>query len=382
MTSKQIHVAEYFAGIGLARVGLEAAGFTVSWSNDLSEKKRRLFQARFEVGGPHHIYHLGDLRDVTAADIPPDVKVAWASFPCTDLSVAGSGGGIHVGGSAAFWAFARNLAHLGRRRPDVVAIENVSGLVTNRQGKDLRTVIRVLNGLGYSVDLLSIDARHFVPQSRPRVFIIGEAGVEQPDEIDEQLWERSSLRMPAFAPFFADPSLKMHHRNLPALPPALDDGLSSAVDDIPSSSDKWWRADRVANFIQSLSPLQASRLHSLQQSGRVHFRAAYRRMRAGVARWEVRADGLAGCLRTARGGSSRQALVRIEGTEVRVRWMTGREYGRLMGAPEVDLVDFSESELMWGFGDAVCVPAVEWLGRNYLLPAAEDAAQRRLALTA
>ena len=50
--------------------------------------------------------------------------------------------------------------------------------------------------------------------------------------------------------------------------------------------------------------------------------------------WEIRSDDIAGCLRTARGGSSRQALVEAGHGELRVRWMTPREYARLQGAPE------------------------------------------------
>jgi DNA (cytosine-5)-methyltransferase 1 len=48
--------------------------------------------------------------------------------------------------------------------------------------------------------------------------------------------------------------------------------------------------------------------------------------------------------------------------------MTPREYARLMGAPEYRLHRIRESQALFGFGDAVCVPAVEWLARNYLLP--------------
>ena len=82
----------------------------------------------------------------------------------------------------------------------------------------------------------------------------------------------------------------------------------------------------------------------------------------------MRPDDIAGCLRTARGGSSKQAVVRAGRGKVQVRWMTGREYARLMGAGDYDLRAARTSQALFGFGDAVCVPAVGWLSEHYLLP--------------
>jgi DNA (cytosine-5)-methyltransferase 1 len=84
--------------------------------------------------------------------------------------------------------------------------------------------------------------------------------------------------------------------------------------------------------------------------------------------WEIRPDDVAGCLRTARGGSSKQAVVQAGHGQVRVRWMTPREYARLMGAPEYRLDGLRRNQALFGFGDAVCVPVVTWLASHYLMP--------------
>lgn len=86
--------------------------------------------------------------------------------------------------------------------------------------------------------------------------------------------------------------------------------------------------------------------------------------------WEIRSDDIAGCLRTARGGSSRQAVVEAAANSVRVRWMTPREYARLQGAPEeFDYSAVTEIQALSGFGDAVSVPVISWLAENALRPA-------------
>ena len=82
---------------------------------------------------------------------------------------------------------------------------------------------------------------------------------------------------------------------------------------------------------------------------------------------EVRFDGLAGCLRTPKGGSARQIVVATIDGQLRMRWMTPREYARLQGVPEFPLVGTSTQQL-WAFGDAVCVPAIRWIDRNVLTP--------------
>jgi DNA (cytosine-5)-methyltransferase 1 len=326
-------VAEFFSGIGLVRRALEGEGFRIVFANDIEPIKAALYQANFDASD----LVVGDVCSVRGGDVPT-VEVATASFPCTDLSLAGNRAGLAGKQSGMFWEFARVLDEMGKRRPPVVLLENVPGFATSRDGQDMRDALAKLGGMGYRCDVMMADARWFVPQSRPRMFIIGS--------------RRCDL---AAAP-------------LPRQePPACAETLASYVDQLPPSDASWWPVERLARFLRSLSPLQSARVEELRH-GRLAWATAYRRTRHGSAVWEVRPDAVSGCLRTARGGSSKQAVVEAGRGEVRVRWMSAREYARLQGAPDFRLDTVSENAAIFGLGDAVCVPVVSWIARSYLLP--------------
>ncbi|HET7568526.1 MAG TPA: DNA (cytosine-5-)-methyltransferase [Gaiellaceae bacterium] len=351
--------AEFFAGIGLVRMAIERAGFAVVWANDVSEAKRDLYVAHF---GPDD-FVLSDIRDVRGDDVPA-VALATASFPCTDISLAGNRRGLHGGQSSMFWEFARVLEEMEDRRPAVCLLENVPSLATSNGGADLRAVIRELNRLGYVCDLFVADARRFVPQSRPRLFIVGSVQT-MPESGD---WQPTEVR-PAWIGSFvaANPELALQAAPL-RLPLSAAPTLADVVERLAFDDPRWWGPARVASFVDSLSRIQTTRLEALRSSGGRVWATAYRRTRNGRAVWEIRADGISGCLRTARGGSSKQALVEAGRGEVRVRWMTPREYARLQGAPDYDLGDARTNQALFGFGDAVCVPVVAWIARSYLRP--------------
>ena len=355
-------VLEFFAGIGLARMGLESAGFRVAWANDYEPDKKVMYDAQF--GSVGHSFALGDIGEVDASTLPRDAAVAWASSPCTDLSLAGGRAGLAGAQSGTFWHFIRILRELGESRPQVVVLENVTGLATSHGGDDLSAAIRAFNDLGYSVDVLAMDARRFVPQSRPRLFLVGAAN--PPEDVAEP---NSELRPDWLQWVYGDKSLRTHRAALPAPPAPKLSGLGEMVEEMALNDERWWDRDRTEAFIASLSPLQRERVDALRRDPRVKYRTAYRRTRGGVAVWEVRADDISGCLRTARGGSSKQALVRLGNKRLQVRWMTPREYARLMGAGDYDLSATRTNQALFGFGDAVAVPAVSWLAEHYLMPA-------------
>lgn len=353
---------EFFAGIGLARLGLEAAGFQVTWANDYEPDKRDMYLRHFgESDG--HTYALGDIGKVAASELPAGAALAWASSPCTDLSLAGWRAGLAGAQSGTFWHFVRLMEDLGDGRPAVLVLENVTGLATSHGGDDLTAAIRAFNELGYSVDVLALDARRFVPQSRPRLFVVG--ALNPPADTADP---HSELRPDYLQWVFGDPGLLTHRAGLPAPPAPMTAGLSAVVEEMPASDERWWDEQRTASFVGSLSPSQWDRVENLRRGRGIKHRTAYRRTRGGVAVWEVRPDDISGCLRTARGGSSKQAVVRLGNGQLRVRWMTPREYARLMGAGEYTLDGARNNQALFGFGDAVAVPAVCWLGEHYLMP--------------
>lgn len=362
--------AEFFAGIGLFRLALEEATIEVVWANDIEVAKRDLYVANFGEDD----FELGDVRDVRADDLP-DVELATASFPCTDLSLAGGRKGLHGEHSGMFWEFARLIAELADddRAPGMVCLENVPSFATSAGGEDLRGAIERLNRLGYACDLLVLDARRFVPQSRPRLFIVGELDADY----EHEGWGPDDLR-PAWIARFAEthPQLDLRAR---ALRPPLSEAasLGDVVQKLRPADPRWWEPERLERFVGSLSERQADRLSGMKAATRLVWASAYRRTREGIPRWEIRGDGIAGCLRTTRGGSAKQALVEAGRGVVRARWMTPLEYARLQGVrPTYRLGRVTPNQALFGLGDAVCVPAVAWLARERLLPVLREQSER------
>lgn len=354
----RMRAAEFFAGIGLVRLALEQHGFEVIFANDIEPVKHSLYAANF----PDDHFALGDVRALGGDNIP-DIDLATASFPCTDLSLAGNRAGLNGAESSMFWEFARILEEMGDRRPRAVLLENVVGFASSHGGADLRSVVRELNRLGYSCDAFVVNAKQFVPQSRPRLFIVGSLAVVPGAES----WTKSALRPEVLHRALGGASLDLHAFPID-LPVEADLKLGDVVERLSPDDSRWWGAERVEAFIGSLSPLQGGRLTEMMDSKRTVWAAAYRRTRGGNAVWEIRGDALSGCLRTARGGSSKQALVEAGRGRVRIRWMTAREYARLQGAPDFEIDSVTETQALYGFGDAVCVPVIAWIAREYLAP--------------
>lgn len=373
-TGCPLTAAEFFAGIGLVRAGLERAGIDVVWANDIEPVKRSVYASNFDAAD----YLLADVRDVRGASVPV-VDIATASFPCVDLSLAGHRRGMDGEQSGLFFEFVRVLEEMGERRPSVVMLENVVAFVSSAGGRDLRVTIEKLNALGYVCDVLTVDAKWFVPQSRPRLFIVGTS---------DQLGSAASgipgpLRSGPVASFVrANRDLVLQELPVP-IPPQDGRGLADVVERFDPGDERWWMGERLGKFLDSVSPKHRPRLDLLQQYGSTQWRAAYRRTRGGVAVWEIRADDLSGCLRTARGGSSRQAVVKVTPEGIRARWMTPREYARLQGiSDEFDFSAVTDSQALFGFGDAVCVPVVAWIAEHVLVPAAVDMACGDIVRTA
>ena len=156
---------EFFAGSGLVAYGLKGM-FAPIWANDISEQKAAVYEANF---GCEH-FELGDIKDVNGRDLP-FAHLSWASFPCQDLSLAGSLGGIHASRSGLVWEWLRVLDEM-EEKPRILTLENVTGLLSTNGGDNYRVLHMALVERGYDCGAIVLNASHFVPQSRPRVFVI------------------------------------------------------------------------------------------------------------------------------------------------------------------------------------------------------------------
>lgn len=372
-TKQQKIVADFFAGIGLVSLGLENAGWQTVYALDYEKEKEAAYTNHF--GSGH--YHTLDIATASGANVP-DVLLAHASFPCTDLSVAGGRKGINQGESSAFWHFVRILSEMkdihGYGRPPFVLLENVEGLLTSNNGQDLRSALKALNDLGYRVDLMRIDASHFVPQSRVRIFIMGihESVAENFDDnslLQEHSLRNSNARSKKIIDYVSENSdLNWYFHPLPNLP----ERRISLVQIIDPKAE-WWPKEKKDYLYNQMHSYHRELIDKELNSQEYRYYPAFRRMRERDGKpqstAELRTDGIAGCLRTPKGGSARQIIVRVGRGDFDARLINGIEAARLMGADHFKLNDeLSLNQILFGFGDAVCVPAIEWIGRHYLDP--------------
>lgn len=356
-------VAEFFAGIGLMRMGLEQAGWTVAFANDIDPSKQEMYDAHFNDSPSH--FHLGDVHKLDPDSIP-NIALATASFPCTDLSLAGGRKGLAGAHSSAFWGFIEALDGMKGRRPPIVLLENVTGFLTSNGGKDFEEAMVALNGLGYQVDPFIIDAASFVPQSRKRLFVVGVKQHLAPTSFVADHFLGSTHRPDALASFiFTHPHIKWALRDLPPLPSFSSRALSEVLEDLPRTSSEWFSEERTSYLISQMSTLHSERLDQMRVSKKISYGTVFRRVRKGVTMAELRTDGIAGCLRTPKGGSARQILIKAGQGHVSSRLLTPRECARLMGADDF-VLEVPLNQALFGFGDAVCVPVVKWIGENYL----------------
>ncbi len=359
---------EFFAGMGLVRRALESGPPAGQWktvfANDIDPTKARVYRAMFP--GSDGILHECDIATLCASDIPP-AELWTASFPCTDLSLAGKGAGIHAGQSGAVWAMLDLLAETEHdRRPRSVFFENVPALLTSHAGADLHALVSALNTLGYAIDPMLVNASHFTPQSRSRVFLIASqlADPSSPPVSDPNLSEPCAVRPERVVGMMREnPDLLWHTRPLPPLPRRATT-LNDIFEQLTPSDPRWWPDDRHHYFLNQIHPAHQPLAQRLQHCDTLHRRTAFRRVRTinGVKRSliELRDDGLAGCLRTPKGGSAKQIVFEAGKGVSRVRFLTATEAARLQGVSEPLPDGFTETELLFALGDAVCVPAVRW----------------------
>lgn len=374
--SAPLQAYEFFAGGGMLRAGL-GDGWSCAFANDIDPQKAVAYRANW--GGDELV--VGDIGAVRSADLPGQADLMWGSFPCQDLSLAGNGaglGGARSGTFHAFWDLARSLIREGRG-PRIVAIENVCGALTSRGGRDFEILCRTWDEAGYAVGALVINADRFVPQSRPRLFVVGVRG-DVP--IDPSLladrpvapFHPANLRR-AVERLPVDLRRRMLWWRLPEPVERVGDLASVTEADGPHLD--WHNQAQTARLMELMSPVNRAKVEAARASGTRQVGALYRRTRTDadgrkVQRAEVRFD-MAGCLRTPGGGSSRQTLVVVEQGRVRSRLMTARETARLMGLSDDYRLPGSYSAACKLTGDGVAAPVVRHLAKWLFEPLVEGA---------
>ncbi|HEY3949706.1 DNA cytosine methyltransferase [Phenylobacterium sp.] len=364
---------EFFAGGGMARLGL-GDGWACAFANDFDPLKAAVYRDNFPEAADH--LREGDVWKLSAADLPGRADLAWASSPCQDFSLAGARAGLAGGRSGAFFGFWRLIEALAAegRPPRAIVIENVGGLLTSHGGRDFAALGQALAGQGYRFGALEIDAAAFVPQSRPRIFVVATRELVPQGLIGEGAFQTRAIKAAAAA-LPADLAARWIWWRL-AQPAPRNTDLAAILE--PDDVVAWHPPERTARWLALMAPLHRARLEATASRGERAVGAIFRRMRLEggrkVQRAEVRFDGLAGCLRTPRGGSSRQVIVAVEAGRVRTRLLSSREAARLMGLPDSYRLPAATTAALHVAGDGVAVPVVRWLAQGLLEPLLRPAA--------
>lgn len=370
---------EFFAGGGMARAGLGPT-WRCLFANDFDLKKAAVYERNW---GKQGIFKAADIKSLTTADLPRIADLIWASFPCQDLSLAGNGAGLDGDRSGTFWPFwelVQGIAAEGRA-PDVIVLENVCGTLTSHGGKDFQTICNTFEEAGYRYGAIVVDAVLFVPQSRPRLFIIATkvAGADPPplgfeDRISP--WQTHSLKR-AHAQLSAAAKSSWIWWSLPA-PEPCETKFVDLIEENPTSV-KWHSLADTQKLLGLMSEVNLAKVEKAKRVGHrivgtVYKRTRYDKQKRKVQRAEIRFDGIAGCLRTPAGGSSRQSIVVVDGDSVRSRLISSRETARLMGLSDDYELPERYNEAYHLTGDGVVVPAVRHLAAHVLEPILDIAA--------
>lgn len=374
--------AEFFCGGGMVRAALTGHWDCVL-ANDIDPMK---CQTYVDNWGKSALIE-GDIANISPQPLKQPIDLYWASSPCQDFSLAGKGLGLVGEKSSVFTTWISKIKPVVRAgyAPAIIAFENVVGLLSRRNGQDFRHVLHQIIDLGYRVGALEIDAKAFLPQSRPRLFVIAvKTGLDI-----------SGLTRPGPVPIFHSQKIQKFWRGADEKiqknwlwwdhprPLAQTRSLEDILDDAPDTA--WYSADQMAKLVDMMSAQSLQKLSEARASPGPSIATLYKRGRPDGQgrvrqRAELRCDGVAGCLRTPGGGSSRQTLVLVDGGTVTARLLSSREVARLMGLDDTYRMPARYNNAYKVAGDGVAVPVVAYLDETLFRPIlAANAAKSKVA---
>jgi DNA (cytosine-5)-methyltransferase 1 len=371
-TNQPFKFYEFFCGGGMARAGL-GQNWECVFANDIDIKKAESYKLNWGDGE----IKVDDIANIGTDNLKNSADLTWASFPCQDLSSAGSGAGLEGARSGTFWPFWNLVKKLKTedKAPIMVVLENVCGALTSHKGKDFSAICSALQKEGYLFGAVVIDAVDFLPQSRPRLFFIG----VQKDLTDVSFLTQDSPDLKWHPKALVNAHQKLEEAaknswvwwNIPH-PEKRKNNLLDCIEEHPESV-AWHTAAETQRLISLMSPLNLSKLEKIKELGEPKVGTIYKRTRKDeygnkVQRAEVRFDSISGCLRTPSGGSSRQIMIFVHNEEIRSRLISTRETARLMGLPDDYKLPKKYNDAYHLTGDGVVVPVVNYVSQHILEP--------------
>jgi DNA (cytosine-5)-methyltransferase 1 len=298
---------DLFAGIGGIRLAYQNMGgkcvFTSEWNN----YAKKTYEANFgEVP-------FGDITKVKESEIP-DHDILLGGFPCQPFSIAGvskknalgrAHGFLDETQGTLFFDIARIIQH---KRPKAFMLENVKNLVSHDKGKTFKIIANTLKELGYSVHYRVLDGKHFVPQHRERIIIVG---------FDMKVFDGKEK--------FAFPELPKPQR-------AVKEILEAKVDAKYTLTDKLWA------YLQAYSDKHKAKGN-------------------GFGYGLVDLDGITRTISARYYKDGAEILIPQKGKNP--RRLTPREAARLQGFPDEFIIPVSDTQAYKQFGNSVTVPLMQ-----------------------
>jgi len=307
----RLRFIDLFSGIGGFRIAFERVGGRCVWSSDWDRYSQKTYEANFGEK-PH-----GDIHTIAVAEIP-EYDILCAGFPCQPFSIAGVAKKNSLGRKHGFDdekqgnLFFSIADIIDYHRPAAFILENVKNLKSHDSGRTFEVIHSTLTeALGYTVFHKVIDARHFVPQHRERIYIVG----------------------------FRDP-LKFEFPDLPEANHTLSSILEQTVAPKYTLSDNLWR------YLQDY----ASK-HKAAGNG------------FGFGLFD--SSGVARTL-SARYYKDGSEILISQGSARNPRRLTPRECARLMGFPNDFIIPVSDTQAYRQFGNSVVIPVVEAIARQMI----------------
>ena len=254
------------------RLALEQSNWEVIFANDIDADKAEMYRHNWPKD--NHLV-VEDIHGLLVDNIPT-CDLFTASFPCNDLSIAGRWEGLSGKESSAFWGLVRILHELGDRRPPLVLIENVLGFLMSQGGCDFEKALLALNEVGYVVDAFILNAVHWTPQSRVRLFVVAQRDTGQECQTTAFI---SDTRPAALIDFVnAHDKVRWNLRQLPALPKPKKK-LADIVEDLPDDDPHWWSQERADYFMNQMSEKHAGEARRMIDGKSCTYATAFRRVR-------------------------------------------------------------------------------------------------------
>ncbi len=334
-----------FSGIGGFDLGFERAGMCCAWQCEIDPKAQEVLLKHFNV----ELY-----RDVKLLTDAKPVELICGGFPCQDVSIAGRRAGLAGERSGLWFEFARIIDEL---EPRWVVIENVPGLLSSNEGRDFATIIHWLVKRGYGVAWRILDAQYFgVAQRRRRVFIVASLGNGRAAEV-------------LFEPGCLQGDYSQGRKAAEEIAHALTASSTGSGRQDPSSET--YIVGPLFNGCPGKDASDASNNHLLvgtlnpgAKPGGFNGQDAYTENYLQVA-YKIRSGkngGGKGYLESRKAF----ALHGVEDQRVGVRRLMPSECAILQGFPK-DWNDWlPDTHRYKQFGNAVCVPVAEWIGKRIL----------------